>query len=87
MNAFRLIAGLAGMIAAGAAWAGPTVPLGTPLGVALGEPLGVALGLALGAVLGIPLGSVVPIAASGVLVVAAVGLGLGIWIVRRKHRR
>ena len=82
----RLWMAAVGLATAGPAMAGPTVPLGQPLGLTLGSVLGTPLGGLLGGVLGLPLGDVLP-AGSAVLVVAAVSLGLGILIARRKRHR
>lgn len=82
MNAARLWMTMLGLASAGSAVAGPTVPLGQPLGLTLGT----VLGHPLGGVLGVPLGDVLP-AGSAVLMVATVSLALGIYIVRRKRHR
>jgi len=58
------------------AWAGPTVPLGTPLGLALGSLLGAST-----------LGDVLPLAGSGLLVVAAASLVVGIRLARSKRSK
>ena len=77
------------MLGAGAttsALAGPSIPLGEPLGLSLGNALGQPFGGTLGSVLGVPLGDVLP-ASSAVLLVAAVTLGVAIHIARRKRHR
>ena len=86
MKRARLLIALSGLAGAGSAVAGPTIPLGQPLGLTLGHVLGNPLGNFLGGVLGHPLGDVLP-AGSVVLVVAAASLGLGIYIARRKRHR
>ena len=78
MNANRLIVGTLAVSITSVAMAGPTVPLGTPMG----GPLGVTLG----EVLGFSLGSALPIASGGLLIVAAASLMIGIAIVRRKKK-
>jgi hypothetical protein len=83
----RLVPGALALAAAGAAVAGPTVPLGQPLGLTLGGALGINLGNALGAVLGTQLGAILPWAGSGVLVAGAASLGFGIYLSRRKRQR
>jgi hypothetical protein len=77
VNLNKLIVGTFAWSMAGAALAGPTVPLGTPLGTTLGVALGAVLG-------GVPLGSDLPIASVALLTIAAVSLVVGIGIVRRK---
>ena len=79
MSLVKLIVAASALAMANLALAGPTVPLGTPLGR--------SLGIGLGAVLGNRLGSVLPIAGGGLLIVAALSLVLGIYIVRRKRNR
>ena len=87
MRVSKLVSGAAALGAAGTALAGPTIPLGQPLGLSLGEPLGNALGAVLGTFLGTPLGALVPVAGSGVLLVGAASLAFGIYLSRRKRRR
>jgi len=79
LNPVKLIVVTSALAMTNLALAGPTVPLGTPLG----QPLGIALG----AVLGNALGSILPIASGGLLTVAALSLVVGIYIVRRKRIR
>ena len=87
MRVSKLVSGAAALGAPAAAFAGPTIPLGQPLGLTLGEPLGNALGAVLGTFLGTPLGAIVPLAGSGVLLVGAASLAFGIFLARRKRRR
>ena len=78
MTTTRLIVGMQVAIlasAASAAAAGPTVPLGTPVGVGLGSLLG-----------GHVLGQALPLVGGGMVVLAAACLALGIYIVRRKQK-
>jgi len=79
LNPVKLIVVTSALAMTTLALAGPTVPLGTPLGG--------TLGIGLGAVLGNALGSILPIASGGLLTVAALSLVLGIYIVRRKRSR
>jgi hypothetical protein len=75
LNFVKLIVVTSALAMANVALAGPTVPLGTSLGVRLGAALGSRLG------------SVLPIASGALLLVAALSLVLGIYIVRRKRNR
>ena len=83
MNAGKLIVAALAASAVNVALAGPTVPLGTGLGLNLGDPLGATLGF----VLGSAFGSVLPIASVGLLGVSALSLAIGIYIVKHKKHR
>jgi hypothetical protein len=72
MNSLKMVVTAVPAVVAGAAFAGSTVPLGTPLGV-------VGLG---GTVLGLAL----PVVGGGLFVVAAGCLALAIYVVRRKQK-
>lgn len=82
----RWICGTAALGAASVAWAGPGVPLGTPVGLAVGATLGQVVGFVVGGPLGISVGGVPPMG-GGLLLVGAGSLALGIWIARRKRTR
>ena len=81
MQVMKLVSGALTLTATGAAFAGPSIPLGEPLGFALGT----ALGDALGATLGIPLGDV-SLAGSSVLLLGAACLAFGTYLARRKRQ-
>ena len=87
MTTHRWIAAIAALAAAGVAWAGPIVPLGTPVGQTVGSAVGAAVGFVLGAPLGINLAGTLPVTGGGLLLVGAGSLALGIWIARRKQKR
>jgi len=75
----RWVGGVAALAAAGVAWAGPGVPLGTPVGITVGATLGQVVGFVVGGPLGSSVGGVLSIGGGGLLL-------LGVWIIYRVAR-